>query len=72
MIYESNDIDQDYTDIWTKDEYIYVHYWKVNDLVLWNNYTVAHKRQESRTHSREFLKQGFSNENKIFGYRRLK
>lgn len=70
--YTSTISDKDYTYLYNNENYIYTHNWKVNDLVIWNNYTVAHKRLNSPTHSRELLKQYFLDENKIFGYRRLK
>lgn len=64
--------DKDYSSLWNKKEYIYTHNWEIGDLVLWNNYTVAHKREKSKPHSREFVKQYFLDENEIFGNRCLK
>lgn len=64
--------DKDYTHLWDVDEYQYTHHWEIGDLVLWNNYTVAHRRFASSTDSREFVKQYFLDENEIFGYRRIK
>ena len=69
--YTSKISDKDYSFLWNDMEYQYVHNWEVGDLILWNNYTVAHKRLESKSHSREFIKQYFLDENEIFGERKL-
>lgn len=70
-LYTGRISDKDYSYLWDLDEYQYTHHWEIGDLVLWNNYTVAHKRLDSKKHSREFIKQYFLDENEIFGYRRL-
>ena len=33
-----------------KDEFIYKHTWSDNDLVIWNNYTLSHKRDGTPRH----------------------
>lgn len=70
--YTSKIGNKNYDFLFEDENYIYVHNWEVGDLVLWNNYTVAHKRNKSPNYSREFVKRFFLNENQIFGYRSLK
>lgn len=38
-----------------KDEYIYTHCWNPKDLVVWNNFTISHKRDTTPKHIKRRL-----------------
>ena len=43
-----------------KDEFIYTHNWKPNDLIVWNNFTTSHKRDHTPSHvDRRLLRYAF-------------
>lgn len=38
-----------------QEKYIYTHHWKDRDLVVWNNYTMSHKRDDTPQHIKRRL-----------------
>lgn len=69
--YTTNISDKNYQDLYNDENYLYVHNWSVGDYILWNNYTVCHRRDSSLGHSREFIKLLLADEGKYLGYRNL-
>jgi len=63
--------DKNYENLYDDQNYLYVHNWNVGDYILWNNYTVCHRRDSSLGHSREFIKLLLKDEGKYLGYRNL-
>ena len=69
--YTTNISDQNYEELYDDTNYLYIHNWSVGDFILWNNYTMGHRRGSSLGHSRDFIKLLLKDEGKYLGYRKL-